>query len=167
MAMKCFSKVAGKISILILLCCAAWSVQAGSTEKSNQAAVSTSVQMSLPGDDQSHEFAFTHGKVRLTAAGDWKVEAWVQHAGLLCGTYRIGVQFGVGKQGCQDVDWLQQPVFVTRHKQCNNAVVHHTGYGETPQLAEQFTAISCVRRTVRCSGKCAASGGNVVSGPLM
>jgi len=159
------AKMVGKISLSILLGCVANSALAESTEKSNQAVVSTAVQLTMPGDDQAHEFAFSHGKVRLTAAGDWKVDAWVQHAGLLCGTYRIGVQFGVGTQGCQGVNWLAPPVFVTRQKQCNNAIANHTGYGETPQITGQFNAISCARRTVRCSGNCAASGGNVVSGP--
>jgi len=164
MTIKRASITVARFSIFVLLFSGTWSVQAESTEISNQATVNTSVHLSMPGDEQAHEFAYTTGKVRLTAAGDWKVEAWIQHAGLLCGTYRIGVQFGVGSQGCQDVKWLEQPVFVTRSRQCNSAIASHTGYGETPQIAGQFNAISCARRVLRCSGKC-AGGGNFVSGP--
>ena len=165
MTMMSFTRYASALAMLLVLWSSAWSVQAGSTEKSTQAAISSSMLMTMPGDANAHGFEFTHGKLALTASGDWKVDAWVQHAGLLCATYRVGVQFGIGTQGCQGVNWLEQPVFVTRQKQCNNTTVHHTGFGATPQLADQFNAISCARRIVRCSGKCAASGGNVVRGP--
>ncbi|HED17317.1 MAG TPA: hypothetical protein ENI64_10960 [Gammaproteobacteria bacterium] len=150
---------------VLLMLGVSWSTQAISAEKSDQAAVSKNMHMAMPGDPRSHEFAFGQGKVLLDASGGWTVDAWIHHAGLFCGTYRIGVQFGVGTQGCQGVSWLEQPVFVTRHKQCNNAITHHSGFGETPGLADQFKDISCARRIVRCSGKCAASSGNFVSAP--
>ncbi len=164
MRMNRFTKAVGMIGVLLLLCSGAWTVQAGSTESSTQAALSGAASMAMPGDVEAHEFAFSHGKVQLMVNGEWKVDAWVQHGGLLCGTYRVGVQFGIGKQGCQSVDWLEQPVFVTRQKQCNSVRSHHNGYGATPQIANQFKAITCARRVVRCTGKC-DGGGNVVSEP--
>jgi len=163
--MKRLAKVSTVTGVALLMLGVFWSTLAKSAEKSDQAAVNKNMHMVMPGDSRSHEFAFGQGKVQLDASGGWKVDAWIQHAGLFCGTYRIGVQFGVGTQGCQDVKWLEQPVFVTRQKQCNNATAHHSGFGETPQLADQFKTISCARRIVRCSGKCAASGGNFVSAP--
>jgi len=163
--MKFLTKEFTLISVVFLMLGTSWSTQVISAEMSDQAAVSKNLHMAMPGDPAAHEFAFGQGKVQLDESGGWKVDAWIRHAGLLCGTYRVGVQFGVGKQGCQDVNWLQQPAFVTRRKQCNNATSHHTGYGETPQLADQFKTISCARRIVRCSGQCAASGGSFVSAP--
>ena len=113
--------------------------------------LSPSAQKSLTFDfDPSSEL-----KAWLKSNGDWKVEGWVQHTGLLCGTYQMGIRFGVGNPGCVNVEWLTEPKYATKHKQCNNVRLHHTGYADSPEVIELFDKVTCAQSLVKCTGRCA------------
>jgi hypothetical protein len=86
--------------------------------------------------------------------GEWKVEGSVHHNGLLCGTYEVGMRFGVGKPDCTDVEWISETQYATSQYQCNNADMMHTGFGNDGILLEKFDVISCAERVVRCTGNC-------------
>lgn len=90
----------------------------------------------------------------LLGDGTWQVSSPVTHRGLLCGTYEIGVRFGVGNPGCTEVSWLSEPVYVGRQRQCNESTVDHVGGDTTPRLGYQLPYITCVERVVRCTGNC-------------
>ena len=86
--------------------------------------------------------------------GDFQVSGWIKHTGLLCATYRMGVRFGVGSQGCLNVEWITEPIFVTTESQCNDARVEHTGGDTNAGLGKRLATITCGERVVRCSGNC-------------
>lgn len=90
----------------------------------------------------------------LLGDGTWQVSSPVTHRGLLCGTYEVGVRFGVGNPGCTDVAWLSEAVYVGRQRQCNESTVDHVGGETTPRLGYQLPYITCVERVVRCTGNC-------------
>ena len=86
--------------------------------------------------------------------GGWHVEGTVGHAGLLCGTYELGMRFGVSEPGCSQVHWLSELEYGTRVTQCNNASQHHDGGGYIPALAKDFDRITCAELVIRCTGNC-------------
>jgi hypothetical protein len=90
----------------------------------------------------------------LLPNGEWHVQGYVSHLGLLCGTYQVGLRFGAGNPGCSEVEWLTEPSYVTRELQCNNGRVIHSGGDQQPVLAEKYTRISCAERLILCSGNC-------------
>jgi len=91
----------------------------------------------------------------LSPSGEWRLEGNIPHSGLLCGTYQVGLRFGVGNPGCTDVQWLtEDPSYVTRELQCNNASAFHSGGDSQPALAENYARISCAERLILCSGTC-------------
>lgn len=158
-----FRKLTGLLSFLILILysslCLAWS------EKSETAVIQPNVIFSLPDDPQISTFRFPAGKVFLLSTGEWKVEGWLRHEGILCGTYEIGMQFGQGSRGCMDVKWLTEPHFVTSRKQCNNSNLEHKGFAEDPVLVKKYSDISCARRIVRCTGTCKLGSGMITDDP--
>jgi hypothetical protein len=52
---------------------------------------------------QRKDFNFFSYKAWVKRGGEWHIEGPVTHKGLLCGTYELGMRFGVGKNGCTDV----------------------------------------------------------------
>jgi hypothetical protein len=90
----------------------------------------------------------------LLGDGSWQVSSPVTHNALRCGTYEVGVRFGVGNPGCTDVRWLSDPMFLGPRRQCNAATVIHSGGETSSQLGSQLPSISCVERIVRCTGTC-------------
>jgi hypothetical protein len=90
----------------------------------------------------------------LLGDGSWQVSSPVTHAGLVCGTYEVGVRFGIGSPGCTDVRWLSEPMFIGSRRQCNAPTVDHVGGETTPRLGSQLPGITCVEREVRCTGNC-------------
>jgi hypothetical protein len=103
---------------------------------------------------QRKDFRFGNFTGWVKRGGEWHIEGPVQHRGLLCGTYEVGMRFGVGKPDCTDVQWVSDVHYVTTHAQCNEAEVPHSGNDIDASLADQFDAISCAERVVRCSGNC-------------
>jgi hypothetical protein len=90
----------------------------------------------------------------LLGDGTWQIVSRVPHGRLLCATYEVGARFGVGSPGCTDVKWLSDLSFVTQQRQCNQAVVVHSGGQTEPQLGTALPNISCVEHVVRCTGNC-------------
>lgn len=112
------------------------------------------------------DFDFGDGTALLRNDGTWQVEAVIGHGGLRCGTYRLGVRFGAGRPGCLDVNWLGEPIFVTRQKHCNNAERPHLGEGYDALFSDTFEEITCAERVIRCTGLCSArSPGEIEPAP--
>jgi len=103
---------------------------------------------------QQLDFNFGGGTASLGPKGDWTVQGRVNHRGLLCGEYSVGVRFGIGRPGCTNVVWLTNVDYVTNQRQCNNARLDHSGGDVQSQLAGSFAEISCAERVIRCSGVC-------------
>lgn len=99
---------------------------------------------------------FNYGDITawIRHKGGWHIEGRVQHRGLLCGTYELGMRFGVGNPRCTDVTWLSEIEYGTGMRQCNSATQHHDGGGFQPGLAKDFARITCAERIIRCTGNC-------------
>jgi len=100
------------------------------------------------------DFNFGELRLWLRRTGEWHVEGEVSHRGLLCGTYEVGIRFGVGDPACANVSWLSSVRYVTSRKQCNSATVIHTGGDIQRELTGPFPSISCAERVIRCTGNC-------------
>jgi hypothetical protein len=106
-------------------------------------------------DRLEFDFGRNRGKGWVARKGELYVETWVQHRGLLCATYEVGVRFGHGDPGCANVQWLGPARYVTSRVQCNNAIVEHVGVDTEFQLRADFDQITCAQRMIRCvSGSC-------------
>jgi hypothetical protein len=106
------------------------------------------------GKPERLEFNFGDITAWIRNKGGWHIAGRVPHSGLLCGTYELGMRFGVGAPGCTDVKWLTEVEYGTRVRQCNSAAQHHDGGGFQPDLAEEFGRITCGERVIRCTGNC-------------
>lgn len=106
------------------------------------------------GQPERLEFNFGDITAWIRNKGGWHIEGRIQHRGLLCGTYELGMRFGAGTLGCTDVKWLTEIEYGTRVRQCNNASQHHDGGGILPQLVNDFERITCGERVIRCTGNC-------------
>lgn len=100
------------------------------------------------------DFRIEETKAWLNKDGDFQVNGWIKHAGLLCSTYRMGMRFGIGSPGCLNVNWVTEPYFVTSEYQCNGARVQHAGGDAYAELGEQIGKISCAERVINCTGNC-------------
>ncbi len=103
---------------------------------------------------QRKNFRFGEFTGWLKRDGTWHIEGPVRHRGLLCGTYEVGMRFGVSKMECTDVQWISGVTFVTSEYQCNDAERPHSGTEIDDSLAGQFEGITCAERVIRCSGTC-------------
>jgi hypothetical protein len=103
---------------------------------------------------QRKDFNFYSYKAWVKRGGEWHIEGPVTHKGLLCGTYELGMRFGIGKNGCTDVEWITTDRYVTSQMQCNNATMNHQGSDIEPILASRFDEITCAERVIRCTGTC-------------
>ena len=103
---------------------------------------------------QRKDFNFSSYRAWLKRSGDWHIEGTVSHRGLLCGTYEVGMRFGIGKNGCTEVEWITTDRYATSQLQCNNATMNHQGGDNDSVLAARFDEITCAERVVRCSGNC-------------
>lgn len=108
------------------------------------------------GGTQSARLDFFFGDIRawLRQDGNWHIEGNVRHRGALCGMYELGIQFGAGSPGCANVEWLTSPAYVTSRRQCNSALMNHSGGDISPAAADAFDRINCAQRLIRCSGNC-------------
>jgi len=100
------------------------------------------------------DFNFGGGKATLGPKGEWTIEASVYHRGLLCGDYSVGIRFGIGRPGCNNVVWLTDVTYATTQRQCNNAMLFHSGGDVQSELAGSYAEITCAERVIRCSGIC-------------
>ena len=112
----------------------------------------------VTGDSRTDRLEFNFGRNRgeawLARTGELYVDIWVQHNGLLCSTYEVGVRFGHGNPGCSGVQWLSPAKYVTSLRQCNNAVVQHSGTDTDDILAPRFSEVTCAERMIRCVSGC-------------
>lgn len=106
------------------------------------------------GKPEQMEFNFGAITGWIRNKGGWHIEGMVLHNGLRCGTYELGMRFGVGNPQCTDVKWLSEIEYGTRMRHCNSATQHHDGGGFLPDLAKDFARISCAERVIRCTGNC-------------
>ena len=143
--------------VFLVLACAAQLALApavGAAEQRSQAAAQFP-QIAYEGFKlQRKDFRFGGYAAWLKRGGEWQVEGPVRHRGLICGTYELGLRFGVGSPDCTDVRWVSPVAFVTSQTQCNDAEMPHVGNEIDPALQDQFDAITCAERVVRCSGNC-------------
>lgn len=100
------------------------------------------------------DFRLPNGSIWVRNSGEWHVEEQISHPFLLCGTYRVGVHFGIGQPGCTGVQWLSDLEYISSETHCNQATRLHIGNGATEALKAPFGAISCVERTILCTGRC-------------
>ena len=100
------------------------------------------------------DFRVEETRAWVNEAGDFQVSGWIKHNGLLCGTYRMGLRFGIGAPGCLNVNWVTDPYFVTTEFQCNGARVQHAGGDTAPDVGAQVGKITCAERVITCSGNC-------------
>ncbi|MBK9130354.1 MAG: hypothetical protein IPM20_01745 [Gammaproteobacteria bacterium] len=144
----------GTLVLLTLLACAAPVSQVTAAERREQAGAQ------FPKGDlggftlQRKDFRFNRFTAWLKRDGTWHVEGEVQHRGLMCGTYEVGMRFGVGTPDCTDVNWVSQVRYVTSKSQCNEAILRHSGTEVDMPLSGNFEAVTCGEVVVRCSGNC-------------
>jgi hypothetical protein len=100
------------------------------------------------------DFYFNNVRAWLLQDGNWHIEGSIQHRGAFCGTYELGIQFGIGSPGCANVEWIGAPIYVTKRRQCNSALMTHSGGDQDQSAADAFDQISCAQRLIKCSGNC-------------
>jgi hypothetical protein len=142
------------LATAFVLLCAALGAQAAAAERREQAIAQ------FPKGDlgdftlQRKDFRFNNFSAWLKRDGTWRIEGTVSHRGLRCGTYEVGMRFGVGAPDCTDVRWVSEVRYVTSQSQCNEAMMEHSGTEVDPALGGNFDAISCGEAVIRCSGNC-------------
>ena len=90
----------------------------------------------------------------INSDGDFFARGWVEHRGLRCATYKLGIRFGIGNPACSQVQWVTETRYLSSHSQCNNAPIQHRGGGNDPKIKAQFAGINCAERAVLCRGNC-------------
>lgn len=145
-----------KCVTLLIIGVLAGAAQANENDPLNRATAPArpSVMWTPEGKPERMEFNFGGITGWIRGKGGWHIEGMVQHTGLLCGTYELGMRFGVGNPGCTDVTWRSRIEYGTRMKHCNSATQHHDGGGYLPDLAKEFGRITCAERVIRCTGNC-------------
>jgi len=108
------------------------------------------------GGNQAMKYNFDFGETKawLREDGYWQIEGDVAHRSGFCATYQLGIRFGTGNPGCSNAEWINEPLFVTRRFQCNNAGSFHVGGEFSYSAQKNFDAINCAQRVLKCSGAC-------------
>lgn len=146
-------------SLLLWLCLTAGPALAQDDDPRDRRRMSPAVpSASFTGDGRpdrkDFDFGRSVGRAWLAAGGELKIDSWVQHSGLLCATYETGIRFGRGEHGCTGVQWLAPTHWLTRVRQCNNALMQHTGADTDDHMASVFDQVTCAERLLRCEGNC-------------
>lgn len=144
------------ITLLLVVSSSAFAAQARADEEVRKLASEPrrTNQVGVPGAPARLDFFFGNARAWLLQNGDWHIEGNIQHQGVFCATYELGIQFGIGNPGCSNVEWMGVPAYVTAHRQCNNALMFHSGSDNDPAAAEAFDQINCAQRVIRCNGNC-------------
>lgn len=100
------------------------------------------------------EFSFDGIKGWLRSDGVLRIEGPIQHKGLRCATYQLGIRFGAGKPACTNVKWLTQAKYGPGRKHCNNALLVHAAADSDPKLKKVYARITCAERLIKCTGNC-------------
>lgn len=135
---------------------AAHAQQSDAIESAISAAAQPTYSLDTPPKPNRLDFDFRADETKawINRDGDFQVQGWIKHNGLLCGTYGMGLRFGIGAPGCLNVKWLGDPVFVTQQVQCNNARTSHLGGDNSPDFGARVGEITCAERVIRCTGNC-------------
>jgi hypothetical protein len=141
-------------AILIMILAATLCSAAGADEKRAESAAQNSRISYDSAKLKRKDFNFFGFKAWLNHEGIWSIEGNVSHKGLMCATYEVGMRFGIGKEGCTEVQWLGSDLYVTSEMQCNNATVNHRGMYTDLTLADHFDEITCAQRVINCTGVC-------------
>lgn len=123
-------------------------------ERKYSAVARKSVDFGVGAEPQKTEFKFDSASAWLRENGSFKIEAEIKHNALLCGTYEVGIRFGIGKPACTNVSWLSKTQFISKRKQCNHAWMVHQGSGKDMDLVGDVDLITCGQLVVKCTGKC-------------
>lgn len=123
-------------------------------EKKYSAVARKSMDFGVGAEPQKTEFKFDSASAWLRENGSFKVDAEIKHNALLCGTYEVGIRFGIGKPACSNVSWLSKTQFISKRKQCNHAWMVHQGSGTDPDLVGDVDLVTCGQLVVKCTGKC-------------
>ena len=123
-------------------------------EKKYSAVARKSVDFGVGAQPQKTEFKFDSATAWLRENGAFHVDAEIKHGSLLCGTYEVGVRFGIGQPACTNVSWLSTTQFVSKRKQCNHAWMAHQGSGTDTELVGDVELVTCAQLVIRCTGKC-------------
>ncbi|MBK8017267.1 MAG: hypothetical protein IPK20_11465 [Betaproteobacteria bacterium] len=105
-------------------------------------------------DRKDFDFGRNVGKAWLASKGEVKIDTWVQHRGLRCARYEVGIRFGEGDHGCTNVRWLAPVHWLTSINQCNNALMQHAAVDTDEHMVDFFDQVTCAERIVRCEGNC-------------
>ena len=135
------------------------------SEHAETATIKPNSSWGQPAGAEKIIFNFSEGEVWLRSNGEWKMEAVVRHSGVLCGSYRAGLQFGIGKPGCTNVEWINEPLFALPKRHCNSAIIKHRAFEQSPDIVDRFNKISCARRIIKCTGNCKGSSGQFTNIP--
>ena len=123
-------------------------------EKRYSAVARKSVDFGVGAKPQKTQFKFDSASAWLRENGSFQIEAEIKHGSLLCGTYEVGIRFGIGKPECTNVSWLSSTQFVSKRKQCNHAWMAHQGSGTDPELVGDVDLVTCAQLVIKCTGKC-------------
>ena len=159
--MKCDNKKIGRkrISLIFVWCfiCLLPLSAAAESEpviKKYSAVARKSIDFGRGAGPQKLEFRFDNASAWVRENGTFQLEAEIKHGWLLCGTYEVGINFGIGSPACTNVSWIGQPRYVSRRKQCNHAWMVHTGSDIESEVVGDFNQITCAQLLIKCTGKC-------------
>ena len=153
---KILSKRIASIWLLCCICFMSVNVSAESDPiiKKYSAVARKSIDFGIGAEPQKLEFRFDSASAWVREDGTFQLEAEIKHGWLLCGTYQVGINFGIGSPACTNVSWIGSPRYVTSRKQCNNAWMVHSGSDIEPEVVGNFTEITCAQLLIKCTGKC-------------
>jgi hypothetical protein len=151
-------RIAATLALLVLFAGKAWPAEQQLDADESGITAASRPTYSLDANPHINRLDFDFRSAETTAwlngDGDFHLQGWIKHRGLLCATYKMGVRFGVGSPGCLNVEWMSEPVYVTNMYQCNGARVEHDGGDTMREIGLQIAKISCAERIVRCHGSC-------------
>jgi len=122
--------------------------------KKYSAVARKSIDFGVGAEPQKLEFKFDGATAWVREDGSFHIDAEIKHGHLLCGTYRVGINFGIGNPACTNVNWIADPHYVSKRKQCNNSWLVHTGSGTDSHVVKNFNQITCAQMLIKCTGKC-------------
>jgi hypothetical protein len=144
------------LALILPLCALCVWGSAGAETLKKITAVAKKPPLVLPNDPLQLDFVFDKAadlKAWLRDNGDFLLEGYIRHNHFRCGTYELGIRFGKG-DGCVNVEWLSQPVYISRQRQCNQAVLHHDGAANVPELSGKLDEVTCAQLSIKCDGVC-------------
>jgi len=122
--------------------------------KKYSAVARKSVDFGVGASPPKLEFRFDNATAWVRDNGTFALDAEIKHEWLLCGTYEVGINFGIGSPACTNVSWLGSPRYVTKRKQCNHAWMVHSGTDIEREVINNFPEITCAQLVIKCTGKC-------------